>query len=58
LKKAESSLTSLEKSFGAYKTAAEARITRLEKTGRFFKYAFVAGVLAAAGGWTAFALSR
>jgi predicted nucleic acid-binding Zn-ribbon protein len=58
LRKAEFSLTSLEGSFGAYRTAAEARIASLEKSGRFFKYGFFAGTLLALGGWTAFALSR
>jgi chromosome segregation ATPase len=58
LKKAESSLTSLEQSFGAYRTAAESRIARLEKSGRFFKYAFIAGAVLAAGGWAAFAVAR
>jgi hypothetical protein len=58
LMKAESSLTSLEGSFGAYRMAAEARITRLERSGRFFKYGFFAGAILALGGWTAFALGR
>jgi hypothetical protein len=43
LKKAESALTNLEQSFGAYRAAAEARISYLEKSGRFFKYGFLPG---------------
>jgi hypothetical protein len=58
LKKAESSLTSLELSFGTYRTAAEKRIALLEKSGRFFKYGFFAGAFLALSGWAAFAFAR
>jgi chromosome segregation ATPase len=58
LRKAESSLTSLDASYGAYRMAAEARITRLERSGRWYKYAVIAAAVLAAGGWTAFAVAR
>jgi chromosome segregation ATPase len=58
LTKAESSLTSLEQSFGDYKMAAEARISSLEGSGRFYKYGFFAGIILALSGWAAFALTR
>jgi chromosome segregation ATPase len=55
LKRAESSLTNLERSFGAYRMTAESRIASLEKSGRLFKYASIAGAVLAIAGWTAFA---
>jgi chromosome segregation ATPase len=55
LRKAESSLTNLEQSFGAYRMAAESRIAYLEKSGRFLKYGLIAAAVLAAGGWAAFA---
>jgi chromosome segregation ATPase len=58
LRKAESSLVSLDLSYGAYKTTAEARITRLERSGRWWKYAVIGAAAIAAGGWTAFAVTR
>jgi chromosome segregation ATPase len=58
LRKAESSLVSLDVSYGAYKTAAEARIRRLERSGRWMKYAVIGLAIFAAGGWTAFAVTR
>jgi chromosome segregation ATPase len=56
LRKAESSLVSLDLSYGAYKTTAEARITRLERSGRWLKYAVIGALALAVGGWTAFAV--
>jgi chromosome segregation ATPase len=58
LRRAESSLTSLEQSFGAYRMTAESRIAHLERSGRVFKYGFIAAAVLGIGGWTAFALSR
>jgi predicted nucleic acid-binding Zn-ribbon protein len=58
LRKAESSLVSLDLSYGAYKTAAEARITRLERSGQWLKYALIGAAAIAVGGWTAFAVTR
>ena len=58
LRRAESSLTSLEQSFGAYRMTAESRIARLERSGRLFKYGFIAAAVLAVGGWTAFAIGR
>ena len=48
LKRAESSLVSLELSFALYREKAEQKILRLEKQGKFWKWGCViAGVLAA-----------
>jgi hypothetical protein len=57
LTKAGTSLASLELSFGAYRTAAEARITRLERRGRFTAYGFIISAVLALGGWAAFGIS-
>jgi uncharacterized membrane-anchored protein YhcB (DUF1043 family) len=47
LRKAESSLVSLEQSFGAYRLAAEQRIQRLERENTLWKWGCIAaGVLA------------
>jgi uncharacterized coiled-coil DUF342 family protein len=58
LRKAESSLMSLDVSYGAYRVAAETRITRLERGRRWYIYAVIAVALTAAGGWTAYAVTR
>jgi uncharacterized coiled-coil DUF342 family protein len=58
LRKAESSLMSLDVSYGAYRMAAETRITRLERGRRWYLYAVIAAALTAAGGWTAYAVTR
>jgi chromosome segregation ATPase len=55
LTKAESSLTSLELSFAAYRMSAEGRIEYLERNSRLYKYAFFAAAFLALGGWTAYA---
>jgi predicted RNase H-like nuclease (RuvC/YqgF family) len=58
LMKAETSLASLELSFGAYRTAAEARITRLERRGRFTALGFIVSAVLALSGWAAFGISN
>jgi chromosome segregation ATPase len=57
LTKAETSLVSLEQSFGAYRTAAETRITRLERRGRFTAYGLIISAVLALTGWAAFGIS-
>jgi septal ring factor EnvC (AmiA/AmiB activator) len=58
LTKADSSLTSLEQSFAAYRQTAELQITRLEKARNGWRIAFFAALGAAlAGGITAAAVS-
>jgi chromosome segregation ATPase len=57
LTKAETSLVSLEQSFGAYRTAAEKRTARLEGLGRFTTYGFVISAVLALAGWAAFGIS-
>jgi uncharacterized coiled-coil DUF342 family protein len=58
LRKAESSLMSLDVSYGAYRAAAETRIKRLERGRRWYTYAVITAALCAAGGWTAYAVTR
>ncbi|MDR0689964.1 MAG: hypothetical protein LBG08_06845 [Spirochaetaceae bacterium] len=58
LRKAERSLTSLEHSWETYRTGAEQRIARLERNRRWYVGLIIGSLAAAAGGWTAFALSR
>jgi len=58
LRKAESSLTSLELSFDAYRQAAEKRINSLEKQNRFWKWGCVAAGVLAAGFGTALLAGR
>jgi hypothetical protein len=58
LSKAESSLTSLEISFAAYREAAETGIKRLERENRLWKWGCIASGVLAAGFVTAFAVSR
>jgi chromosome segregation ATPase len=54
LRKAESSLTSLELSFAAYREASENRIRVLEKEKRRWKWGFIAAGVLAAGFGAAF----
>jgi chromosome segregation ATPase len=58
LRKAESSLTSLEYSWESYRTEAEQRIARLEQGRRWYIGLIIGALAAAAGGWTAFAVTR
>jgi chromosome segregation ATPase len=58
LKKAESSLMSLELSFNAYRLSAEAKMAALEKQNRRFKYTIAGAVVLALSGWLAFGLNR
>ena len=58
LRKAESSLTSLELSFTAYREAAEGRIKTLEREKSLWKWGCVAAGVLAAGFGTAFLLGR
>jgi septal ring factor EnvC (AmiA/AmiB activator) len=55
LSKAESSLTNLEASFESYRSAAEAKIARLERKARFEKVGLIVLGSLALGGWSAFA---
>jgi predicted nucleic acid-binding Zn-ribbon protein len=52
LTKAESSLTSLEQSFAAYRQTAELKIAGLEKSRRFYRTAFFTAAAFALGGIT------
>jgi chromosome segregation ATPase len=58
LRKAESSLMSLEQSWESYRSGAEQRIRRLERNKRWYIGLIIGSLAAAAGGWTAFAVSR
>ncbi|MFP3090530.1 hypothetical protein LQZ21_09415, partial [Treponema sp. TIM-1] len=58
LRKAELSLTSLEHSWENYRSAAEQRIQRLERGRRWYLALIIGSLAAAAGGWTAFAVTR
>ena len=58
LRKAESSLMSLELSFSAYRQTAENRIRRLERENRLWKWGCAAAGVLAAGFGTAFLLGR
>jgi chromosome segregation ATPase len=58
LKKAESSLMSLELSWEAYKTAAETRIARLERRAVFYRWSLAAVIVIAASGWAAYGISQ
>jgi hypothetical protein len=58
LRKAESSLVSLEQSFAAYRLTAEQRITRLESENRLLKWGFIAAGVLATGLGTILILSR
>lgn len=54
LGRAESSLRSSEASFAVYRTAAEDRIARLERSSSFFRAAAGVAAAFAASGWAAF----
>jgi chromosome segregation ATPase len=56
LLKAESSLTSLEQSFAAYRQAAELKIADLERSHKFYKIGFFAALIFALGGAAAAAV--
>ena len=58
LRKAESSLLSLEISFEAYRKTAEGRIKSLERESRFWKWGCIAAGVLAAGFGTAFVAGR
>ncbi|MCL2478099.1 MAG: hypothetical protein FWF22_01255 [Treponema sp.] len=58
LKKAESSLQSLDLSFGNYRTTAEQKITSLENENKFWKIGLFAAGIIAAGFGVAFVLAR
>jgi chromosome segregation ATPase len=58
LRKAGRSLTNLELSWETYRTGAEQRIARLERNKRWYIGLLIGTLAAAAGGWTAFAVSR
>ena len=58
LRKAESSLTSLELSFAAYREAAESRINRLTRENRLWKWGCAAAGVLAAGFGTALLVTR
>jgi len=58
LRKAESSLMSLELSFAAYRESAEGRIKTLEKKNRFWKWGCIAAGILAAGAGTALLVTR
>jgi predicted nucleic acid-binding Zn-ribbon protein len=58
LRKAESSLMSLELSFAAYREAAEGRIKTLSKEKRLWKWGCIAAGVLAAGFGTAFFVGR
>ena len=58
LRKAESSLTSLELSFAAYREVSEKRAAGLEKKNRLLKWGFAAAGILAAGFGTAFFATR
>jgi septal ring factor EnvC (AmiA/AmiB activator) len=58
LKKAESSLMSLDLSFTAYKEATEMRIKSLDREKTFWKWGCVAAGVLAAGFGTAFLIAR
>jgi hypothetical protein len=57
LRKAETSLMSLEQSYSIYKTATESRLARTNKTNRVFRYVTITLGAAALAGWTAFAVT-
>ena len=58
LRKAESSLMSLELSFAAYRQSTEKRIATLEKRNRFWKWGCIGAGIFAAGLGTAMILGR
>jgi septal ring factor EnvC (AmiA/AmiB activator) len=58
LRKAESSLMSLELSWEAYRISAESRIAALERRTRIYRWALIAAGLTAAGGWTAWLIKN
>ena len=58
LRKAESSLMSLEISWAAYRDSAERRISGLERQKRLWKWGCIAAGVLAAGFGTAFAVTR
>ena len=58
LRRAESSLTSLELSFAAYRQTAENRIRSLERGNRFWKWGAVGAGILAVGFGTAFLISQ
>ena len=58
LKKAESSLMSLELSFNAYRDTAQAKISSLEKENRLWRWGCIAAGILAAGIGTAFMIGR
>jgi septal ring factor EnvC (AmiA/AmiB activator) len=56
LRKAESSLMSLELSWEAYRLSAESRIAGLERKARTYRWALVVAALIGVGGWSAYLL--
>jgi chromosome segregation ATPase len=56
LRKAESSLMSLELSWEAYRLSTESRIADLERRARTYRWALAAAALIAVGGWSAYLL--
>jgi len=58
LRKAESSLTSLELSFAAYRQASERKISSLQRQGRLWKWGCAAAGILAAGFGTALLMGR
>jgi len=58
LRKAESSLASLELSFAAYRQAAEKRISSLERQNRLWKWGCIAAGILSVGFGTAFLAGR
>jgi type IV secretory pathway component VirB8 len=58
LRKAESSLVSLEQSFAAYRLTAEQRISRLENQNRLLKWGFIAAGVLATGLGISLVISR
>jgi hypothetical protein len=57
LRKAETSLMSLELSYSTYRTETESRLARTDKTSRVFRYLAISLGAAALAGWTAFAVT-
>ena len=58
LKKAESSLVSLEQSFALYRQASELRISRLERDNKLWKWGCIAAGVLAAGFGAAYLVAR